>query len=280
MTKFITAMASLVMVITGCSAEPALGAKVKLYAIDCGSMEFFDMAAFSSNGDFDGQTADLANPCFLIRHRDGDLLWDTGLPQSMADMPDGVKSSVYSMNVSRKLSEQLAELGLTPADIEYLSLSHYHSDHSGNSNLFKSSTFIANDAERRFVLSGDEAADKDSRDAYLELKDTKTIVFKDEYDVFGDGAVRILSMPGHTPGNSALLVRLANSGAILLSGDLHILQRGRALRTVPTFNYDPAATLRSMDLFEALAERENARVVVQHDKSDFEALPQFPAYLD
>jgi glyoxylase-like metal-dependent hydrolase (beta-lactamase superfamily II) len=86
----------------------------------------------------------------------------------------------------------------------------------------------------------------------------------------------VIPAPGHTPGHTVLLVRLARAGPVLLSGDMWHLAESRAARRVPRFNFDRAETLRSMDKVEALARETNARVVRQHVPEDFEALPRFP----
>ncbi len=101
-----------------------------------------------------------------------------------------------------------------------------------------------------------------------------------DYDVFGDGSVRILKTPGHTPGHQSLEIKLKNSGTVLLSGDLYHQRDSRKLRLVPSINYERADTLASIDRFERIAKNTNARVVIQHDLEDFRALPKFPAYLD
>jgi len=116
--------------------------------------------------------------------------------------------------------------------------------------------------------------------SYSELEVAKTIQFEDEYDVFADKTVVIKSMPGHTPGSSVLLIRLENSGSILLTGDLYIHSKGRELQTMLIHNADKQATIESRKKFEALVMKENARVVIQHEKQDFDLLPKFPKFLD
>jgi N-acyl homoserine lactone hydrolase len=86
-------------------------------------------------------------------------------------------------------------------------------------------------------------------------------------------------MPGHTPGSSVLLVRLNKAGNILLTGDLYLHAQGRKLNTVLQYNVK-AVTIDSRIKFEVLAKKENARVIIQHDKQDFERLPVFPKYLN
>src|SRR5262249_26316607 len=52
-------------------------------------------------------------------------------------------------------------------------------------------------------------------------------------DVYGDGSVIMLAMPGHTPGSYALLVRLAHMGPVLLSGDVVHFEEQLATGNVP-----------------------------------------------
>jgi glyoxylase-like metal-dependent hydrolase (beta-lactamase superfamily II) len=101
-----------------------------------------------------------------------------------------------------------------------------------------------------------------------------------DYDVFGDGSVRILRAYGHTPGHQVLLVHLARSGNVILAGDLYHTRDNREHRRVPDVNTDRADTLASMDRVEHLAERLHARVIIQHSPEDFRSLPKFPAYLE
>ena len=266
--------------IAGTAPTLAAANTVKLYALDCGTLDMFDTAAFSSSGQFDGQRATLANPCFLIRHPKGDLLWDTGLDQSLADKPDGDLAPWGHTKMATKLTDQLGQLGLAPADIEYLSLSHYHADHSGNTGLFSASTFLVNATEHAFMFSAEMRAAPEAFAPYALLETARTVTFETSHDVFGDGTAVIHSMPGHTPGHSVLLLRLENAGAVLLTGDLYIMSASRTLQAVPSFNSDKAATLRSMKQFEILADITKARVVIQHEESDFKSLPAFPAFLD
>lgn len=249
---------------------------IRLYTLDCGTIYVADLASLDREGRFDGQNITLKVPCYLIRHPKGDLLWDAGLEQSIADLPNGTGTTFLS-TMERTLTEQLADLDLAPADIEYLSLSHWHPDHSGNANLFTGSTWVVNRAEHAFMFSDEMQS---SSGTYAALRHAKTIMFDDTYDVFSDGSAVIVSTPGHTPGHSVLLLKLANSGAFLFSGDLHIFAEGHRLGTIPTFNSDAGETVRSMALFNRLAQENKARVIIEHDKTHFESLPPFPEYLE
>ena len=96
-------------------------------------------------------------------------------------------------------------------------------------------------------------------------------------DVFGDGSVVMLDMPGHTPGHHALLVKLKTKGNVMLSGDLMHFKENYDSNGVPSFNTDRAQTLASLDRFKKMAANLKATVVIQHDARDIGKLPAFPA---
>lgn len=159
------------------------------------------------------------------------------------------------------LVDQLLTLGVSPADIRFLVLSHGHWDHSGQAGLFDRSAWIVNPAERAFMFDEESRASA-SMDDYGALEGVATSLITDDHDVFGDGSVTIIQAPGHTPGHTVLLVRLAERGPILLSGDLWHLAESRTYRRVPAFNTDRAQTLASMDRVEAVVAAIGARVAV------------------
>ncbi len=264
----------------GCVQERAIAPAIQLYAMDCGSIDVDDMKSFSVDGAFAGQSYALVVPCYLIRHAEGDVIWDTGFDQSLADMPGGISGGGFHSSMSARLTDQLQELGLDVNDIEFLAVSHSHPDHAGNAGLFKNSTFIISAAEHAYMFSDEARDNAESFKAYAPLEDARTIQFDDEHDVFGDGRVVIKKLPGHTPGSAVLLLRLTNAGPQLLTGDLITHSAGRRLGAVPVFNTDIEQTRRSIAAFEALAEAQGARVIIQHEPKDFEALPAFPAWLD
>lgn len=278
--KFLKFFVTTFIGLTGCSVSPSDQADIKLYTLNCGDISM-DMSAFSRNGEFTGEHGELANPCFLIRHAKGDLLWDTGFEESLVDVPEGVGDEFFHKIMKTRLTDQLAQLGMSVRDVDYMAISHSHPDHAGNANLFTGSTFIVEEREYQYMFSRERREEDAGQFVYFSaLENTKRQTFQDQYDVFGDGSAVIFATPGHTPGHSVLLLRLKNTGALLLTGDLYIQSKGRKLRAVAAFNTDAEDTTASMGRFEALAEAEDAHVIIQHDKAIFDALPAFPAYLD
>ncbi len=253
---------------------------IKLYALECGRIDMLDLGIFASNGAYDGQTYKAVSSCYLIRHPKGDLLWDTGLPDALNAVDGGVTNGPFHIAVPHTLLGQLADLGVTPDNLDYLSLSHSHFDHAGNGGMYAKATLIVNEAEIAHMFRDEARKDMQTFPAYSALEASEKITFSGEHDVFGDGSVTIIDTSGHTPGHTVLRLELANTGTVLLTGDLYHLNKARELRTVPVFNTDEAETLRSMDKFEALAKETNAKVIIQHSTQDFEALPKPPEYLD
>jgi len=253
---------------------------MKLYVLDCGRIDETDADGYADDGAYKGVARSLIVPCYLIRHPKGDLLWETGLPQTLADLSGGKGSD--GMSVSHRLTEQLKILGLTPADVEFMSVSHSHFDHIGNGGLFAGSTWIVDADERAYAFRPQARADKDQFPRYFALETAKTVLIESDasYDVFGDGSVLVIQAPGHTPGHTVLLVDLPKAGPVLLTGDMWHLAESRAARRVPRFNTDRAQTLKSMDKVEAVARETGARVVREHVQEDFNALPKFPTPLE
>ena len=272
---------ALAAVAASCATAPAPGGGVKLYAMNCGGFEMKNTGMFSPNHEYDGKPGKLSNPCFLIRHPKGDLVWDAGIPPALATPKDALATLVTRVIRDKTMPEQLALLGLKTSDIEFFSLSHSHYDHVGEANLYAGSTWIVDAAERAWMFRPDaRKAGAFATYSALEMATTQTIETGADYDVFGDGSVVLIPAHGHTPGHRAMLVKLANAGAVLIAGDMWHLADAQKLRTVPGGNTDKPETLRSMDKVEELALANKARLVRQHVPEDFAALPAFPAGLD
>ncbi|GJL95123.1 MAG: MBL fold metallo-hydrolase [Hyphococcus sp.] len=249
--------------------------KLKMHVFECGRYEGLDKSSFASNGELEqGGLVDVVVTCYLIRHPQGDFIWDTGLPDAFNAQENGVAMGpTIVASVPVTLASQLEKIGVAPADIEFVAVSHSHPDHAGNVALFAGSTFLIDKVERDYMFRDEVRAHKDSYALIAPIEASEMIEFDGEYDVFGDGAVVIKPTPGHTPGHTSLFVALPETGPVLLSGDLYVLKESREQRLVPIFNVDETKTLASMDAFETLAAETNARVIIQHSEEQFNNLP-------
>ncbi len=259
----------------GQPAPPAM----RLYAIDCGRLDYPNMDGFSDTNDYAGQTGSLVVPCFLVRHGNDWMLWDTGVGDRIAALANGEVKQDARFSLKRTLASQLAAIGLTPDSIRYVALSHLHSDHSGNIGLFPHAVFLIGAAELPWARSlptpeGVEAP------LIAPLDHAKIEAFDKDRDVFGDGTVRILKAPGHTPGHCMLLLKLPKAGPILITGDLFHQRRSLKEHLVPRVNTSRADTLASMNRFEGLVKATGARAIIPHERQDFQSLPAFPGFLE
>ncbi|MGB5460095.1 MAG: N-acyl homoserine lactonase family protein [Eudoraea sp.] len=263
------------------SKEVISKAEVKLYSFDGGTVVVNTLGLFSQDETYKGQSKEFADAFYVIQHPKGNLMWDAGLPESLIGLPEPYTSPDGAFTVSRKDSvlNQLKQIGMTPDDFEYISLSHTHFDHSGHANVFKNATWLVQKDEYDFV-TGEEVQEKNP-DMYNAIQDLKNIKKIDgDYDVFGDGTVVLKYMPGHTPGHQALFLDLKEHGPLLLSGDLYHFYENREYKRIPIFNYDVAQTRESMKKFEAFAQEKEAKVYLQHQKDDFNKMPKAPEYLN
>jgi glyoxylase-like metal-dependent hydrolase (beta-lactamase superfamily II) len=265
------------VVVTVQAQTPQSSGEIRLYTLDCGHLEFKDLSFFSDTGEYDGgKSGAIAVPCFLIRHPKGILMWDTGLSPAF---PKGVNAAGVSGAIDVPVEKQLAQIGVKPSDVNYLAFSHLHSDHTGNANLFKSALWILNKTELDWANAGGSGTPVDVS-TFNGYKSAKTRLIDGDYDLFGDGSVRILKTPGHTPGHQVLVLRLQKAGTVILAGDLYHFRSDRASRLIPLFNTNRADTLASFDRVERIARNTHARVVIEHDPEDFKVLPKYPAYLN
>lgn len=252
------------------AAQPA-PATLSLTRLDCGSIQVSDFDVFSDTYLYPGKPKALTASCYLIRHGSQYLLWDTGVDGALAGQP-AASEWVFTISLKQRVVDQLARLNLKPADINFVGISHYHDDHTGQAADFPGATLLVGSGDwdaikarpqtaRRFTpwISGGAKVEPVARDK----------------DVFGDKSVVILDMPGHTPGHKALLVRL-KSGPVLLTGDLYHATEQVANRGVPSFNTNRADTLASFDRFQEIARSLKAKVIIQHEAADVAKLPAFP----
>ncbi|HZF16735.1 MAG TPA: N-acyl homoserine lactonase family protein [Steroidobacteraceae bacterium] len=260
------------------SAAPPAVAGLRLYAANCGEIAFENLSFFSDTGDYDGRPGRLVVPCYVIRHPKGTLLWDAGLGDSYVGKP-GTLGPGVTVKVATSLVDELKAIGLAPADFSYVAFSHLHADHTGNANLFPAATWILNQTELAAAINvpppfGVNAA------TFSGYAQAKQQLIDGDYDVFGDGTVRILRAPGHTPGHQVLVLKFRKAGNVILSGDLYHLRDSVANHRMPVINVSRADTLASMERVDRLVANLKARLVVEHDLGDFNSLPRFPAYLD
>lgn len=259
---------------------------LRLYVFDCGVLHNSDMGRFNLTAQ-DVATTDMSMDCFLIAHPKGNLIWDTGaipddswtptgkMTTQHVQLPDGQKRDA---DVDKTLRGQLAEIGYSPADINFLALSHYHYDHTANGNEFAGATWLVRQVERDAMFGGKYSGSLQPS-TFSALEKSKTIIIKtDDYDVFGDGRVIIKSAPGHTQGHQVLYLKLAKTGGVVLSGDLYHYPAEITLKRVPTFEFSQDQTRASRVTIDEFLKKSGAQLWIQHDfvgNAKLKKSPQF-----
>lgn len=244
----------------------------RLYVLDCGENHGKDQGRWSPGVNV-GQPILFSDNCYLIRHGKQWLLWDTGIPDEVANSPNGVETGGGAIIAKRTktLIGQLQQIKVKPDDIAYVAISHHHGDHSGNAKKFPNSTFL--------IQQGDwDVAYADPSKSPLP-PGAKVTKLNGDHDVFGDGSVVIIATPGHTPGHQSLLVYLRKTGPVLLSGDAVHFKDNWDNRRVPGMNVDKDQTLASMARLDSLSKSLKATLWINHDKPQSDTLPKSPKYL-
>jgi N-acyl homoserine lactone hydrolase len=273
----LAACAVLSLLVLGCAGPTGRpvsapnAAVQRLYIMDCGEGVAGDISRWS--GVNPGKSQPFSDSCYLIRHRDGWMLWDTGLPDALASKPGGEAPAdprAIHWYRPKRLASQLQEIGVAAADIRFVAVSHSHPDHIGNLGQFTNATIFVQRAEYDWPSTTGPRFGP-------ELKVTK---LEGDYDVFGDGSVRIISTPGHTPGHQSLLVKLVHTGAVVLSGDAVHFKENWDNRRVPSINFNKDQTSASMQRLADIMARENAQLWINHDKSQRDAQKLSPGFYE
>lgn len=201
---------------------------------------------------------------YLIEHPHGRILVDTGWHRAMS--PDGVydvraqlrhlSPPLYAVNpgvVARgeAVDEQLAALGLRPEDLDYVLLTHLDCDHVSGVQLVRAARHILVAAEELPFAARHPVRYRASMWAGVRLE---PFAFQTtglgpagrSYDLFGDGSVQLVSIPGHSAGLFAVQVQNAAGAFVLLCSDGAYAARSWQEMIRPGISADPTQQLRSL----------------------------------
>jgi len=273
--------------ITGAQRNPP-PRSLRLYVFDCGTLDVADTGRFRLKRE-EVATDKLSVGCYLVAHPRGTLIWDTGaIPDAMVksgsaavryrlELPGGQERFV---TIAKSLKDQLKDAGYAPGDIQHVALSHYHYDHSANTNDFANATWLVRQVERDAMFAA-KPPDLVLPSTYSALRNSKTVIIKtNDYDVFGDGTVVIKFTPGHTPGHQVLFLKLAKTGPVVLSGDLYHYPEERTLGRIPTFDDNQDQTAASRKALDQFLARTGAQLWIQHDFVATGKLKKAPGYYE
>jgi N-acyl homoserine lactone hydrolase len=217
---------------------------------------------------------DVPVSCILLRHSQGNVLFDTGFHPEAVEDPQArwgwlAKIMTPCSGPSDNVVNALAQTGLRCDDIDVVVCSHLHVDHCGCNTFFKRATFVihakevaaarAPDAEKVGYLAAEW-----EQLAPLDLLDG-------ERDLFGDGRIVLIPLPGHTPGTTGALVELERSGTFLLASDTVSLRSTLDTGIIPRNTRDPEALTKSLAEVRRIEAR-GATVLCGHDEMQWRSL--------
>jgi len=234
----------------------------------------------------------LRSPClaFVVRHPTaGPVLVDTGLH------PDASTSAAADFGFPMRLlfggmepeplafDAQLRQLGIEPADVTQVVMTHLHVDHTSGMRLLPNATFTATrqewDATRgRFAAGRGYVArhlPPASRMRLLDLEGEGVAhgPFARTVDLLGDGSIRLVSTPGHTVGHLSVLVELPERPAVLLVGDAAYTLRSIEEERLPMLTHEDEASRRTLRALRQFGrDRPDVVVVPSHDPDAWRAL--------
>ena len=238
----------------------------------------------------DGADYEIPVPWFFIKHPKGNVVIDGGNAAEVAIDKRKHWGSVIDaydpkMGRNENCVDQLKSIGVRPDEITHVLQSHLHLDHTGAIGRFPNATYYVQRAEYDYAFNPDWfsagayiRADFDKPKVkwqFLQGRDT------DDFDLFGDGTVRMIFTPGHAPGHQSFLINLRSTGPVLLCIDAaYTLDHweNRALPGLVTSSSDAAKSVRKL---RAIANQTGALVVTGHDPDHWRTFKHAPnAYYD
>ena len=252
---------------------------MKLYSMKCGYLRV-RKNVFIPKADRN-ELIDIPLPVFLVIHPRGNVLFDTGPhPEVFIDATarwGGLAKVFQPVGIQTDgVISQLRNIGMGSDAIRYVINSHLHFDHAGGNQFFSESIFLVSGRELAFAQLPDNegkgyfSADWNHALDYQEVDG--------ELDIFGDGKLVIVPMPGHTPGHQILVVRLGQQGTVILSGDSVPLKEHYDHFILPKNNVDNGQAFRSVQKLHALVDKEKAFLIHGHDPKQWEEITKAPNY--
>ena len=280
-------------IVTTAVAESPAG--MRLYVLNTGSLSL-GKGALQNLAPMEPQIR-IPVAMFVIKHPKGNVLFDTGNNDKIIKDPSywgpnfAALKPVNTPDIS--IESQLARIDMKPDDITYVVVSHMHLDHGGNVGKFPNSTLVIQRDEIEYAMFPDEPFAgafipgdvAELRSGVGEKKPNALpmlILEKSDLDIFGDGSIVVKRARGHTKGGQMLVVRLPNTGPVILTGDAAYF-RENVTKSIPpniALAYDPAGIMRGYEWIRYMMASEGADFFTSHDPDMFKAYKKAPEYYD
>jgi N-acyl homoserine lactone hydrolase len=220
------------------------------------------------------ETIELPVSCALLRHAQGNVLFDTGCHPSVIDDPQArwgnlAKLMTPIMPPGEHVIAGLGDVGLMPDDVDVVVCSHLHPDHCGCNVFFRRATFVihAREIEAARAPHAEQAGYLASEWDHA----LPTDAIAGERDLFGDGRIVLIPLPGHTPGTIGALVALERCGAVFLASDTVSLRSTLDGDVLPRNTWNADALAKSLTEVRRIEAR-GATILCGHDAAQWVGL--------
>lgn len=233
---------------------------------------------------------DLPTTAAVIVHpRHGVIVWDTGINEAVldAEREESYWStetrdafSLHAFTREHVIDAQLERLGISPKEVRYVVYSHLHLDHAGGMSYFPGAVHVMQRDEIRYALWPDPwTRSSYCQNDFRDLRKLNILEVDGDFDLFNDGSMKLLKLPGHSPGHQVLMLNLSNRGPICLAADAGHQRDGFESMIPMPFDWSIGAVTMSRMRLQQL-ERAGVPLFFCHDGSDFAKLPQNGAFWD
>lgn len=252
---------------------------MKMHILSGGRLRYRRSIYYPSAGR--DETMEMPVVCVLLKHRQGVVLFDTGCHPDAATGAAARWGGLARlmppvMTPQDTVIAQLPQAGVRPEDVDVVVCSHLHPDHCGCNAFFPRATVMAHSAEIAAARAQNAAG---QGYVSVEFAATPLTPVDGEHDLFGDGRLTLLPLPGHTPGSMGMHVVLDRDGTFLLASDAVAVQAHLDQRYAPKNTADVAAALQSIGRV-ADFQRQGATVLFGHDEAQWRTLRTGEAFYE
>lgn len=268
---------------------------MEIQVLHCGYIQVSDTVPYGNSIDLTNTRKQLFAPAasrvtlpvcaYLIRHPKGLILVDTGWCRDIS--PDGVYDAKAVgrmlpahlaalfrpyLPAGMAVHEQLAAMGISPRDLDYVLLTHLDADHVAGLRHVAGAKRIILPEDEYFWASRTVYKTRQPWSLWID-QPIERLYYRGSplgpkgwaIDLFGDESVQLVNLPGHTDGMAAVIVR---SGArfVLLAADAAYSPRNWREMITPGFGFDPKLQRKSLEWVKKMAgDPDCAAVLCSHD---------------